>query len=164
MSEHGMERMGGGHQRQATRPAESAPGDRPVATAPYGMAVTVPLSYERAVERVREALAAEGFGVLTEIDVKATLKKKLDAEFRPYIILGACNPPLAYRALTAERDIGLLLPCNVVVYATDRDTESVVAAVDPEVSLGRVGNAALEPLAADVKARLRRVLDAVARP
>lgn len=77
------------------------------------------------------------------------------------MILGACNPPLAHRALTAERDIGLLLPCNVVVYAGDREGEIVVAAVDPEVSLGRVGNAALAPLAADVKARLRRVLDAV---
>lgn len=130
----------------------------------YGMSITVPLPYERAVERVREALGAEGFGVLTEIDVRATLKKKLDADFRPYVILGACNPPLAHRALTAERDIGLLLPCNVVVYAGEGEGESVVAAVDPEVSLGRVGNPALAPLASDVKARLRRVLDAMQAP
>ena len=128
----------------------------------YGMTTTVDLPYERALERTREALAAEGFGVLTEIDVRATLKKKLDADFRPYVILGACNPPMAHRALTAEQNIGLLLPCNVVVYAADDDGRSVVAAVDPEVSLGRVGNDALAPLAADVKARLRRVLVAVA--
>ena len=128
----------------------------------YGISTTVRLPYAKAVERVREALAAEGFGVLTEIDVKATLEKKLGVEFRPYVILGACNPPLAHRALTTERNIGLLLPCNVIVYATDRAGESVVAAVDPEVSLSRVGNEALAPLAVDVKARLRRVLDATA--
>ena len=128
----------------------------------YGMTTTVKLPYERAVQRVRDALADEGFGVLTEIDVQATLQKKLGVEFGPYVILGACNPPLAHRALTAERDIGLLLPCNVIVYAGERSGESVVAAVDPEVSLSRVGNEALRPLAGDVKARLRRVLDAVA--
>lgn len=130
-------------------------------TLPYGMSTTVRLPYEQAVERVREALSAEGFGVLSEIDVRATLKQKLDADFRPYIILGACNPPLALRALTAEQHIGLLLPCNVIVYAADDEGSSVVAAVDPEVSLGRVGNDALAPLAAEVKSRLRRVLDAV---
>lgn len=128
----------------------------------YGMTTTVELPYERAVERVRDALVGEGFGVLTEIDVKATLEKKLGVEFRPYVILGACNPPLAHRALTAERNIGLLLPCNVIVYAGDRSGESVVAAIDPEVSLSRVGNESLAPVAADVKERLRRVLDAVA--
>jgi len=128
----------------------------------YAMTVAVKLPYDVAVERVRDALAAEGFGVLSEIDVKATLERKLGVEFRPYVILGAYNPPLAYQALTAERNIGLLLPCNVIVYAADRSGESVVAAVDPEVSLSRVGNDALAPLAADVKTRLRRVLDAVA--
>ena len=128
----------------------------------YGMTTTVKLPYESAVQRVRDALADEGFGVLTEIDVRATLRKKLDVEFRPYVILGACNPPLAYRALTAECDIGLLLPCNVIVYAGERSGESVVAAIDPEVSLSRVGNEELRPLAADVKERLRRVIDVVA--
>jgi uncharacterized protein (DUF302 family) len=130
-------------------------------TISYGMTTTVDLPYERAVERTREALGAEGFGVLTEIDVKATFRKKLDVDFRPYVILGACNPAMAHRALSAERDLGLLLPCNVVVYAADEEGKSVVAAVDPEVSLGRVGNDALAPVAADVKARLRRALDAV---
>jgi uncharacterized protein (DUF302 family) len=132
-------------------------------TTPYGLAVTVPLPYERAVEAVRAALAGEGFGVLTEIDVRATLKKKLDADFRPYIILGACNPPLAHQALTAERDIGLLLPCNVVVYAADDPGSSVVAALDPEAMLGLTGRAEIQPLAADVKARMQRVLAAVER-
>ena len=133
-------------------------------TISYGMSTTVDLPYEQAVARTREALGAEGFGVLTEIDVRATFKKKLGADFRPYVILGACNPPMAHRALTVERNIGLLLPCNVAVYAADEEGKSVVAAIDPEVSLGRVGNDALAPLAADVKARLRRVLDAVAAP
>jgi uncharacterized protein (DUF302 family) len=126
------------------------------ATAPYGMTTTVRLPYERAVERTHEALGGEGFGVLTEIDVKATFKKKLDVDFRQYVILGACNPSLAYRALTEERNLGLLLPCNVVVYAGDDEGESIVAAIDPEVSLGRVGNEDLAPIAADVKARLPR--------
>jgi uncharacterized protein (DUF302 family) len=132
-------------------------------TTPYGLAVTVPLTYERAVEAVRAALATEGFGVLSEIDIRATLKKKLDAEFRPYVILGACNPPLAHQALTAERDIGLLLPCNVVVYAGDDPETSVVAALDPEAMLGLTGRADIRPLAADVKARMTRVLSAVER-
>ena len=127
-------------------------------TIPYGMTAPIDLPYEQAVERTREALGREGFGVLSEIDVRATLKKKLDVDVEPYVILGACNPPLAHRALSSERNIGLLLPCNVVVYAEGAD-RSVVAAVDPEVSLGRVGNDALAPLAAEVKAKLRRVLD-----
>jgi uncharacterized protein (DUF302 family) len=99
--------------------------------------------------------------VLSEIDVQATLRQKLDVAFRPYVILGACNPPLAYRALSEERNIGLLLPCNVIVYANDDDGQSTVAAIDPEVSLSRTGQAALAPVAAEVKKRLQRVLDAV---
>lgn len=122
---------------------------------------TVALPFEQAIARTREALAAEGFGVLSEIDVRATLQKKLQVEFRPYTILGACNPPLAHKALTAEPNIGVLLPCNVVVYQGDRPGESLIVAVDPEVSLGRVGNAELAPLAREVKERLGRVLDAV---
>ena len=132
-------------------------------TTRYGIATTVPLEYDRAVERTKEALGAEGFGVLTEIDVAATLKKKLDVDFRRYIILGACNPPLAYSALTAERDIGLLLPCNVVVYADDVPGRSVVAVLDPVEALQLTGNEKNRPLAEDVKARLTRVLEAIER-
>lgn len=128
----------------------------------YGLNVEVALPYEQAVELTRQELSKEGFGVLTEIDVKATLKKKLDVEFRPYMILGACNPPLAHKALSAERDIGLLLPCNVIVYATDDPERCVVAAIDPAVQLGVTGIEALEPVAADVQERLTRVLQAVA--
>jgi len=124
---------------------------------------TVALPFEQALAKTREALSVEGFGILSEIDVRATLQKKLQVEFRPYTILGACNPPLAHKALTAERDIGVLLPCNVVVYEDDDPGESVIAAVDPEVSLGRVGNTELAPLAKEVKQRLGRVLDAVER-
>jgi uncharacterized protein (DUF302 family) len=127
-------------------------------TTPYGFGTTVPLPYEQAVERTREVLAAEGFGILTEIDVAATLRNKLGADFRPYVILGACNPPLAHRALTAERDIGLLLPCNVIVYAADDPNRSVVAAMDPEAALSLTGNDAVRPLAAEVKERLQRAL------
>ena len=135
----------------------------PEQTTPYGFSVTVPLAYDAAVEKTRAELAKEGFGVLTEIDVKKTMKEKLDAEFRPYVILGACNPPLAHKALTAERDIGLLLPCNVVVYAADDPKRSVVAAMDPVAALNLAGKPEIEPLAREVKARLERVLTAVAR-
>ena len=100
-------------------------------------------------------------GVLTEIDVRATLRKKLDVDFRPYIILGACNPPLAHRALSAERDIGLLLPCNVIVYAGDESGTSVVAAMDPIEALQLTGNDDIRPIATEVRARLERVLKAV---
>jgi uncharacterized protein (DUF302 family) len=131
------------------------------ATSTYGIGTTVPLDYGRAVERVKEALAEEGFGILCEIDVAATMKKKLDVEFRPYVILGACNPPLAYRALTAERDIGLMLPCNVIVYSDDIPGRSVIAAMDPVVALEVTGNASIRPLAEDVKSRLVRALAAV---
>jgi uncharacterized protein (DUF302 family) len=130
-------------------------------TTRYGIGTTVALPYAQAVERTRDALADEGFGVLSEIDVAATLKKKLNVDFRPYIILGACNPPLAHRALTAERDIGLLLPCNVIVYAADAEGYSVVAAMDPVEALSLTGNDAIRPLAEDVKARLQRVLTAI---
>jgi uncharacterized protein (DUF302 family) len=131
-------------------------------TTRYGLRTTVELPYEEAVERTRAELAKEGFGVLTEIDVRSTLQKKLDVDFRPYIILGACNPPLAHRALSAEQDIGLLLPCNVVVYAGDREGTSVVAAMDPESVLSLAQTEALAPLGAEVKERMRRVLEGVA--
>ena len=130
-------------------------------TTRYGIGTTVNLPYDRALARTREALASEGFGVLTEIDVAATLKKKLDVTFPPYIILGACNPPLAHRALTAERDIGLLLPCNVVVYATDEPGKTVVAAMDPIAALELTGNEQIRSVAQEVRQRLERVLAAV---
>jgi uncharacterized protein (DUF302 family) len=130
-------------------------------TTRYGISTTVELEYTRAVERTKEELAKEGFGVLSEIDIAATLKKKLDVDFRPYVILGACNPPLAHRALTAERDLGLLLPCNVVVYATDQPGRSVVAAMDPEAALELTGNPEVREIAAEVRARLERVLQGV---
>lgn len=129
---------------------------------PYFQQRTVALPFDAAITRAREALSGEGFGILSEIDIRATLQKKLQVDFRPYTILGACNPPLAHKALTAERNIGVLLPCNVVVYQGDVPGESVIVAVDPEVSLGRVGNTELAPLARDVKQRLGRVLDAIA--
>ena len=110
-----------------------------------------------------EALKTEDFGVLTDIDVKATMKKKLDVDFRPYVILGACNPPLAYKALLAERDLGLLLPCNVIVYADDEPGHSVVAAIDPVEQLSLTGNDGIRPVAEEVKGRLQRVLDKVTR-
>jgi uncharacterized protein (DUF302 family) len=128
----------------------------------YGMSVTVPLPYDQAVGRIRTALAKEGFGILTEIDVRSTFKQKLDAEFRPYVILGACNPPMAHKALTAEKDIGLLLPCNVVVYAGDDPATSVVAAIDPVEALSLSGNAGIHPLALEVRSKLERALEDVA--
>ena len=130
---------------------------------PYGFQVEVPRPYEEAVALARDALAAKGFGVLTEIDVRATMKKKLDAEFRPYVILGACNPPIAHRALTAETAIGLLLPCNVVVYAADAPGRAVVAALDPVAQLGITGRDDIRPLAEQVRALLRGALEDVER-
>jgi len=128
----------------------------------YGFSVTVPMSFAAALERTRDELAREGFGVLTEIDVSATLEKKLGVAFRPYVILGACNPSLAHRALTADLDIGLLLPCNVVVYSADVPGWTVVGAMDPAAALELAGNAAIAPVAAEAKARLERALDRVA--
>src|SRR5687767_14816118 len=131
-------------------------------TSRYGVGLTVALDFQRAIERVKQTLAAEGFGILCEIDVAATLKKKLDVDFRPYMILGACNPPLAHCALTAERGIGLLMPCKVVVCQDELPGRSVVAVMDPEEALALTGNESLRPLATEVKARLRRVLEHLA--
>jgi len=127
----------------------------------YGLKKTVSLSMADADLRVREELKKEGFGILTEIDVKATLKEKLDVDFRPYKILGACNPPLAHEALTSETDIGLLLPCNVVVYAGDEEGTSVVGVLDPRVQLGITGRDDINHMADDVRSRMERVLDAL---
>jgi uncharacterized protein (DUF302 family) len=133
-------------------------------TTRYGIGATVEMPYAEAVERVREALASQGFGVLTEIDVRATLKKKIGVDFRPYVILGACNPPLAHRALESEPEIGLLLPCNVVVYEGDRPGRSVIAALDPAAALGLADNDDLTEVALDVKRRLATALEQVAGP
>ena len=125
----------------------------------YTLSATTELPFAEAVERVREELKVDGFGVLCEIDVQATMKEKLGVDGEPYTILGACNPPLAHRALEAEPDVGVLLPCNVVVYV--RDGETHVSAVDAERMLSIVGNDELAPVAADVRARLAAVVERV---
>ena len=127
----------------------------------YGFGARIEAPYDEAVDRVKRALQGEGFGVLWEIDVRRTLKEKRGVDFRKYVILGACNPQLAHQILVAEIDVGLLLPCNVVVYEVDGG--SVVEALDPEVALGLVRNDALAPLAAEAKERLGRALAEVAR-
>src|SRR4026208_1831380 len=125
----------------------------------YGFSKTVDLPYEDAVEKARAALKAEGFGVLCEIDIKEKLKEKLGVDFRNYVILGACNPPLTYKTLQQEIGIGLLLPCNVVVYETDEAGKSVVAAIDAETMLSVVGtsNATINAAATDANEKLRRM-------
>ena len=123
---------------------------------PFGMSTEVPGSYDEVVQEVKQALAAEGFGVITEIDVKATMKKKLDLDFQPYLIMGACNPRLAHRALTAEPEVGLLLPCNVVVYQTDRGVK--VSAIDPTQRLGESDNPELQAVSKEVRGKLARVI------
>lgn len=124
----------------------------------YGMRTHLDLPYEAAIDRVTSALKAEGFGVLTQIDVKTTLKQKLAVDFRRYIILGACNPSLAYKALTTELEIGLFLPCNVIVYEDDPGDGSVVSIIDPIVMLSADINPGLGPVGEEAAARLRRVL------
>lgn len=128
---------------------------------PYGFSADVDLSYDEALEQMTTALKAEGFGVLTTIDVQATLKTKLDVDFRRYVILGACNPPLAHRALTAELEIGLLLPCNVIVYERDGGG-STVSVMNASAAMQFTGNEALAPVAEEVTGRLQRALAAVA--
>lgn len=129
------------------------------ATVDYGMRVRLALPYEDAIEKVTAALKTEGFGVLTQIDVKATLKQKLDVDFRRYIILGACNPSLAHRAFSTELEIGLLLPCNVVVYEDESGAGSVVSIIDPIMMLGIGINPGLSAVGEEASARLRRVLN-----
>ena len=124
----------------------------------YYFATTLDLPFEEAVARATEALQEEGFGVLTEIDVAATLKKKLDVDFRPYRILGACNPALAFQALQREDKIGTMLPCNVVVQEI-APGRSEVAAIDPVASMQAVGNPELSDVATSVRAKLRRVIE-----
>lgn len=124
----------------------------------YGLKVDLPVPYDTAVERATEALKQEGFGVLTTIDVRQTLKQKLDRDFRRYVILGACNPVLADRALHAELDIGLLLPCNVIVYEREPGT-STVAAMAPLPAMEMVGNPDVAAVARDADAKLRSALN-----
>ena len=123
----------------------------------YTLSATTPLPFAEVVARVRDALRAEGFGVLCEIDVQATLREKLGLEREPYLILGACNPPLAHQALEAEPDLGVLLPCNVIVY--QRAGETHISAVDAEQMLSIVANDELAPVAAEVKRRLAAVVE-----
>lgn len=128
---------------------------------PYALTRPLPgVPFADAVARTRAALATEGFGVLTEIDVRATLKAKLGEDVREYVILGACNPPLAHRALVADPGVGLLLPCNVVVSADDAGG-SIVAAADPRALFGVVGSPGMEGIADEVRERLLRALDAL---
>jgi uncharacterized protein (DUF302 family) len=131
---------------------------------PYGFERHLPnLAFDEAVRRVTEALAAEGFGVLTTIDVRETLRKKLGVGFRPYVILGACNPPLAKQALDADPQIGLLLPCNVVVQEAP-EGGVVVSLADPKAMFTLVDNPAVAPVAEEAGRRIRRVVDALGGP
>ena len=125
-----------------------------------GFDVYLTSSYDEAITAVTDELKKEGFGVLTEIDVKATLKKKIDVDFRPYKILGACNPKLAHKALSLVPEVGLLLPCNVTV-AQEEDGRIRVSIINPQQMLGVVENPALEEVACDAEERLRRVADAL---
>ena len=128
--------------------------------AAFGIQRVLDLGFDEVLAKVPEALKVEGFGVLTEIDVQATLKKKLDVDFRRYRILGACNPPFAHQALQHSLDVGLLLPCNVIVYETD-DKKSVVSAVDPMQTMAAQGDPAMRPLAEQVRQKLQRVIDSL---
>ena len=125
----------------------------------YGYKREVSGAFPEAVERTKLSLAKEGFGILTEIDVQATLKKKLDVEFGRYVILGACNPPFAYQALQSERDIGLLLPCNIVVY--EDEGKVYATAILPTVALAAVGNTVVADIAKQVEAKLKTAIDSI---
>ncbi len=127
----------------------------------YSYKKSVPLGYADAVAKVRDELNKEGFGVISEIDVKQTLKTKQDIDFEDYIILGACNRTLAYQALKAEPDIGVMVPCNVIVYIQAGKT--FVSTILPTVQLGKVGNPKLLPIAEEVEKKLKKVVDATAR-
>lgn len=127
----------------------------------YGMTREVDGTLDVVEGRLRDALMAEGFGILTEIDVRETLKKKLEIDFRPYKILGACNPALAHGALSAEIDVGLLLPCNVILYAGDRADRTVVSILDPVQQIGMAGVDELTGLAGEARDRLARALESV---
>ena len=133
----------------------------PATDSTYSLTTTTELAFGDAVTRVREELAADGFGVLCEIDVQATLNAKLGVDREPYLILGACNPPLAHHALQAEPELGVLLPCNVIVYTQDGETH--IAAVDAERMLSIVANAELTPVAVQIRSRLAAIIERAAR-
>jgi uncharacterized protein (DUF302 family) len=128
----------------------------------YAFSTVLNTSYEDAISKVTDALKGEGFGVLTEIDVKSTLKKKLDVDFRKYVILGACNPPYAFRTLQADLDVGLLLPCNVIVYETD-DKKAYISALNPVSALEVIKSQELRKIAVEVSEKLKRVVEKVAK-
>ena len=145
-----------GHENDMNQAATTPP----PSTAGYGFHCGLKATdFAQAVTLVTEALKAEGFGVLTDIDVQATMKAKLDADLQPYLILGACNPPLAYRALQAEPSVGLLLPCNVIIRQTDRGT--VVEAIDPMTMVSVSANPALQPVVDEVAGKLNAALAAL---
>jgi uncharacterized protein (DUF302 family) len=125
----------------------------------YGISKKVSLGFDEAVSKVTDELKKEGFGVLTTIDVRETLKKKLDVDFKNYVILGACNPPFAYKSLQAEEEIGLLLPCNVIVY--EKDGATVVSAFNPMAMTALIDNNGIKSIAEEIKSRLERVIKAV---
>jgi len=125
----------------------------------YGFSKTVDMSYEQTIEKVTAELKKEGFGVLTSIDVKETLKQKINVDFKKYTILGACNPPIAHRALMEEEDLGLLLPCNVIVY--EKDGKTRVSIFDPMVMTWIMENDNMKPIATEVQEKLQRVLKAI---
>ncbi len=131
-------------------------------TTAYGIRTVVNLPYEQALARIRASLAENGFGILTEIDMKAKMKEKLGVEMRRYMILGACNPPLAHKAVEIETDIGLLLPCNVIVYEEGAG-QSVVAALDPGSMVSMTGNPQLEQVATEARAKIVKAIEALGR-
>jgi uncharacterized protein (DUF302 family) len=128
--------------------------------AAFGIQKTLDIDFDDALAKIPEALKAEGFGVLTEIDVQQTLKKKLDVDFRRYRILGACNPPFAHQALEHSLDVGMLMPCNVIVYETD-EGRTRVSAVDPMQTMAAQGDAEMRPLAEAVQKKLQKVIDSL---
>ncbi|NQU79420.1 DUF302 domain-containing protein [Candidatus Woesearchaeota archaeon] len=123
----------------------------------YGYKKIIDATFDEVVEKTKESLKSEGFGVLTEIDVKATLKKKLDVDYDKYVILGACNPPFAYKALQSEKDIGLMLPCNVIIY--EQDGQVTVSAILPTVAMGMIENPNLKSIAVQIEEKLKKVID-----
>jgi uncharacterized protein (DUF302 family) len=124
----------------------------------YGFTKQVDFPFDEAIQKITEALKAEGFGILTEIDVKETLKKKLDVDFKPYKILGACNPPFAYKSLQSEEQIGLMLPCNVIVYVNDSG-KTIIAAIDPIASMQAIKNDQLGEIASTIQNKLKSIIN-----